>query len=243
MSLFKKDVEDVIKQSIKYFNLLPSERKVLIVSDILKLNEEDGKKMLPLLTAIRNDISKYDQSHIANRLFDMGMDRTYAELFVSNMIDQAPSLLYQLNAISKIPDAEFGEKFPAIVNGLFVERENPEKLMAMHGIQLQQLSAISDITSKSMNGLVRSDISEKKIIEICKESDLSDAKIDVIINTFKINSEFWRHMLVFSNTQDSYFSLQRLEQQNEQILRTLSKILETLKILSTGKTGNQEPYQ
>ena len=80
-----------------------------------------------------------------------------------------------------------------------------------------------------MNHLARSEISEKKIIHMCKEVNLSESKIDTLVNTLKINSDYWRNMLIFSNTQDSFFTLQDTIQQNDLILRTMQEILILLK--------------
>ena len=80
-----------------------------------------------------------------------------------------------------------------------------------------------------MNEAIRSNLSEKRITEICKSSNFSESQLETILDTIRINSEFWRKFVMFANTQDSYFSLQNIEQQNDLILRTLQEILKTLK--------------
>ena len=116
-----------------------------------------------------------------------------------------------------------------IVKEMFVERTKPSILTKEQGITPQQLRAISGLARNLMNYLARSTMSEKKIINACEEAKLSQSKIDTLVNTLKINSEYWRNMLVFSNTQDVYFLTQDMAQQNEMILRTLQEILKLLK--------------
>lgn len=156
-------------------------------------------------------------------MFELGLEKTYAVLFVQNMISQSPTLEYELQELSKFTDEDFKIKFPIIVNEMWVERKNPALLTKEQNITPQQLRIISNLTRTFMNQLARSMISEKKIIEISKKVGISDSKIETLTNTLKINSEYWRNMLVFSNTQDSFFSLQDIVQQNDLILRTSKK--------------------
>ena len=80
-----------------------------------------------------------------------------------------------------------------------------------------------------MNGLARSELSENTIKKKCKESGLTDAKTEVLVNTFKINSNFWHNMLVFSNTQDTIRVLERIDKKDDQILRALDVMSQLLK--------------
>ncbi len=229
MSAFRKDYEIKLKESINYFNSLSAEKQAFTVSHLLELDENDDEKLSGLFFAISNDISNYDETTISNKLFDLGLDKTYAVLFVQNIVEQAPTMQYQLQELSKFTDDDFETKFPIIVNEIWVERKNPQSLSKEQNITSQQLLIILNVTRTFMNNLARAVISEKKIIQICQEAKFSKSKIDVLVNTLKINSEFWKNMLIFSNTQDSFFSLQDVEQQNELILRTLQEILNLLK--------------
>lgn len=229
MSAFRKDFERKLKESINYFNSLKPEKQAYVVSHLLELDENDEEKLTGLFFAISNDISNYDETTISNKLFELGLEKTYAVLFVQNMIEQAPTLEYQLRELAKFKDGDFKIKFPTIVKEMWVERKKPKILSKEQEVTPQQLRIISNLTRTLMNHLARSIISERKLIEICKSSGLSDSKTETLVNTLKINSKYWRNMLIFSNTQDSFFSLQDIVQQNDLILRTMQEILKLLK--------------
>ena len=229
MSLFRKDFKSRIKDSIDYFNSLDRSKQSYIISNLLELDEQDDEEMSALLFVIRNDISNYDRTTISNKLFELGLEETYSILFVKNIIEQAPTLQYNLKEISKIPDDEFEKKFPRCMNEIWVERKTHKELSQEQDIPISQMQAISNITRTFMNEVIRSNLSEKRITEICKSSDFSESQLKVMLNTIRINSEFWRKFVMFANTQDSFFSLQNIEQQNDLILRTMQEILKTLK--------------
>ncbi len=134
-----------------------------------------------------------------------------------------------MKEISKISDDEFKKKFPKCMNEIWVERKSHKELSKEQDISISQIQAISNITRTFMNEAIRSNLSEKRITEICKSSNFSESQLETILDTIRINSEFWRKFVMFANTQDSYFSLQNIEQQNDLILRTLQEILKTLK--------------
>ena len=238
MSAFNKDYENKIKESINYFNSLNAEKQAYVVSHLLELDEIDEEKLSRLLFAISNDISNYDETKISNKLYDLGLEKTYAVLFVQNMIEQAPTLKYQLQELSKFTDDDFKTKFPILVNEMWVERKKPQLLTKEQNITPQQLRIISNLTRTFMNQLARSVVSEKRLLAICKDSGLSNSKTETLVNTLKINSEYWRNMLIFSNTQDSFFSIQDIVQQNNLILRTMQEILKLLK----GKDGSDNQH-
>lgn len=196
---------------------------------MLKLGNIDEEKLSALFFAISNDISNYDETTISNKLFELGLDKTYAVLFVKNMIEQLPTIKYQLQELSKFTDEEFKIKFPDIVKEMWVEQTKPSILTKEQNVTIQQLRTFSRMTRILMNNLARSAISEKKIIHLCKEVNLSESKIDTLINTLKINSDYWRNMVIFSNTQDSFFTLQDITRQNDLILRAMQDILILLK--------------
>ena len=221
MSLFRKDSESWVKDSISYFNSLDRARQSYVISNLLELDEQDEEKMSALLAAIRNDISNYDKTTISNKLFELGLEETYSFLLVKNIIEQAPTVQYDLKEISKIPEDEFKEKFPKCMRELWVERKSHTALSNEQGISVSQAQAISNITRAFMNDVVRSTLSEKRIAEICKSCDFSESQLETVLNTIRINSEFWRNFVMFSNTQDSYISIKNIEQQNALILRTL----------------------
>ena len=76
---------------------------------MLDLDESDEEKLESLFFAISNDISNYDETTIANKLFDLGLDKTYATLFVKNMIEQLPTMKYHLQELEKFNDEELSK--------------------------------------------------------------------------------------------------------------------------------------
>ncbi len=124
-------------------------------------------------------------------------------------------------------------KFPGKIWTAPTERKPVKQISEEQSLSISQIQIISDVTRVLMNEMVRSSLSEKKIKELCKSSDFSDSKLEVILNTIRINSEYWRKFVMFANTQDTFFALQNLEQQNDMILRSLQEILKLLK----GKDG------
>ena len=73
-----------------------------------------------------------------------------------------------------------------------------------------------------------------RVIDALKEEGLSESKINILINTIKTRSDFWRNMLIFSNTQDAFFGLSKLQSQNEEILKVLRELLTIFKKSQTG---------
>ena len=105
---------------------------------MLELNDVEKEKLSALFFAISNDISNYDETTISNKLFELGLDKTYAVLFVKNMIEQLPTMKYQLQELSKFTDEEFKIKFPAIVKEMWVERTKPSILTKEQNVTTQQ---------------------------------------------------------------------------------------------------------
>ncbi|MDA7939867.1 MAG: hypothetical protein MPJ04_04930 [Nitrosopumilus sp.] len=190
---------------------LDKPKKIMIVSDLMSLNNEDRNVLGPLLAAIQGDIARYGTDMISSKLFGLGMDKMFSMLLVDSIINQAPTLWYMMAAIPKMTDSDFEEKFPALFKGLFVEKIPTDELAEKYGMTVEQINNMSIVMSWCMNGLARSELSENTIKKKCKESGLTDAKTEVLVNTFKINSNFWHNMLVFSNTQDTIRVLERID--------------------------------
>ncbi len=123
MSLFQKDSSQ-LKKTIQFFNSLQSQQKALIVSELthVRTNPELLNQLSPLLEAIQNDISKYDETTMAQKLFDLGMEETYAKLLVNSMIKQAPTIEYDISVLAKLSDDVFKEKAPLIMNDIWVKK-------------------------------------------------------------------------------------------------------------------------
>lgn len=244
MSVFQDDVEK-IKKAIEYFNSLKEERKAFLVSNITTPNaytSEELDYLKPLLEAIQNDISSHNESTIGNKLFELGMNETYAILFVKNVIKDAPTFQYQLKIISQIKDEQFKELLPNFVKSLWVQRLPIPEVSKKYNLANDQLNALLNVFRNIMNEFLRRDSSEETITKKLSDGGFSKDKLDVFLNTLKINSEIWRNMLVFSNSQDAFFGVQELKQQNQTILETLKEILQILREFKN-PTTNQVHYQ
>ena len=82
------DNEDSMKRSIEFFNELPDRDKVTIVADPNPATFKPRhyyNYLAPLLSGVQLAISKFDDNIIGNRLVDLGLEDTYARLFVSPM--------------------------------------------------------------------------------------------------------------------------------------------------------------
>lgn len=236
MSLFDDDIDE-ITDAIAHFNSLSDQEKVTIVANFFKMPYPSPKleRLYPLLTAISNDIGQRDETTISNRIFELGMAETYAVLFVKNTINNIPTLEYMLGVISKINDDSFTTNFPEIFKSMWIERMRVDEILEKFNLTKQQLDSILGSTRNLMSDYLRSNLSDLKIKDVCKKSGMSDSKVDTVLNTVKIYSEFWNRMLVFSNTQDTFFKSNEIKQQNIQILNILKEILVLLREMKEKK--------
>ena len=240
MSLFNENYLADIRKAILYFNSKSKDKQAYIITNFLALEKQDEEKLKPLLFIIRNDISNYDETKIANRLFELGLDKTYSILLVKNIIEQIPTDEYDLKQLSNMDDQEFKKKFPQCMNEMWIERKQFKELSQELEIPIYLVVSIGNITRNFMDSLLKSELSEKKIRSMCKLSDFSESKIDVLVNTLLINSEHWRNTVIFRNTQKTYFESQNkqdtrdmladIKKQNDLILRIMQEIAKTFKI-------------
>lgn len=231
MSLFSDNDLEQITDAIAYFNALSDQDKVTIVANFFKMPypAQPLERLYPLLTAISNDIGRYDETTMANRIFELGMAETYAVLFVKNTISNIPTLEYMLGVISKMNDDEFKVKYPEIFKSMWIEKTPVEDILEKYGITKQQLDSILGSSRDMMNRYLRRTLSDIKIKNLCQQSGLSNNKTDVVLNTVKVYSDFWNNMLVFSNTQDAFFTANEIKQQNTEILNVLKEMLVILR--------------
>jgi len=225
--------DDTFQKAIEYFNRLPKERQAFLVSSITAdgaYSKEEIDIMIPFIHAIQNDISHYSQSQITNKIVELGMDETFAVLFVNNIIKEAPSVEYQIKVVAKIDDEKFKKILPAVVKAVWVDKAvKYDKLIIDLGITNEQLNCIIDLFRKGISEILRRDSSEELITNNIQKHGFSKSKADTFLNTIKINSEFWRDFLVFSNTQDAFFASNTAVEQNKEILKVMKEILELMK--------------
>jgi len=226
MSLFQDDNLE-LQKSIEYFNSLDEERKAIIVSNLTgeKWTSEEQNNVIPIISAILNDMSRYSLAMLVSQTVELGMEETYATLFVKKIIKDAPTTEYQLKVLSKIDDEQFKKLFPDVLNAWWIEQDETDVIKKNIDISDDEFQAMVSIIRDGMNGLARRTTSVKKISSECKKNNFSDSKIEVVLNTFKIYSEVWRKMYVFSNIQDVYIDSTELRKQNYEILNIVRELL------------------
>lgn len=227
MSIFDDNNNDVLA-SIRFFNALSEEDKIRIVADLspstLQQNEQYGS-LLPLLSTIQHDISRRDATKIGTKLVELGLDETYAMLFVTNMKKHAPTQEYRLHQIDKIPDADFNEKLPNIIKDALVNDENLEFLSKTYSIDRETVLCIVNFVRGELNRLSRGSTTKEKLERECK-SNISGEKVEMLLNQVMINQAHHSATLMFSNIQDIFFEVHDIHQQNTQILKLLQEIVE-----------------
>ncbi len=204
MSLFGDDISS-LKKSVQFFNSLPNDRKIIILTNIGKpqtFTQDEQTILTPLIQAIQNDSIRNSQTQIANKLVEIGMEQTYAVLLVTNVIKEIPSAEYQFKIISDMGDEQFRKLLPEFVHSVWVDKDSNVDTMKTLKLTNEQFTILVDFFRTLMNQLLRRDTSEKIIKQVLKGGNFTDDKIDVILNTIKVNSDVWKNMLIFSNTQD-----------------------------------------
>ncbi len=183
MSVFDDNNEDV-KNSIQFFNRLSNENQIRSVSDLnpnTLRQKQQYKSLFALLSKIQKDISKYDAIKIGNKLMELGLNETYARLFVANVKKHAPTEAYQLTQLEKIQDEDFVEKLPNIMKGFLVNNESKEVLTERYGIDEEKIECITNLTGQILDDLSCGITTKEIIIEKCKPH-ISEKKIDILIN-------------------------------------------------------------
>ena len=87
------DNEDDIRRSIEFFNMLADQDKVTIISDLSPVSfkvKQYYNQLAPILSEVQRAISKHEGIAIGNRLVELGLDDTFARLFVLNIKKHAP---------------------------------------------------------------------------------------------------------------------------------------------------------
>ena len=242
MSFFQDDIEH-LKKAIKFFNSLTNERKAYLVANIITPNaytKDELAHLRPFLQAIQFDVLSHSELEVAQKIFELGMDETYSKLFVTNVIKQAPTYEYHLNLLSQIDDKLFEQSFSSIINDVYVQLKLREEILTKHNLSQEQFNAIVSSFNLTMTNFLRKTTSEKLIKDKLQSCGFSIVKIDTYLNTLKVNAEFAREMLVFSNIQDTFLSIAELKEQNNVILQTLREILKILR--ESQSPSKQNPY-
>ena len=232
MSLFDKNNDDV-KQSIAFFNQLPNKDQITIVSDLNPYTFKLKKyfdQLFPLLSKIQRDIAEHNEIEIGNKLLDLGLDETYARLFVSNVKKHAPTEDYQISQLTKIPDDLFTKQFTTVMYNILSPKKSRKKIVEITNLSDEQINCIEIICKNLHNQLSRGEITKTDIIEKYKDK-LSTKKLDGLVNEILKYSPHWYSRLVFANAQDIFFTTNDIHRQNDAILKQLKEIATILKNL------------
>lgn len=224
------DDEDGVKRSIAFFNTLPDLDKVTIVTDLrpvaLKPVRHYGH-LDPLLSEVQVAISKFDDIVIGNRLVDLGLEDTYARLFVSNIKKHAQTEEHQLRQMSMMPDDVFAKSVAGIIKSAWVHDASEDDLAEKFSVTKEQLRCIVGVARIALNALARGDMTKESMRERYSDK-LSPAKFESLSNTLLASQKHWCDSLLFSNAQDSRHSIAHVAKQNEAIIKLLHGVLDTL---------------
>ena len=225
------DDERGIRRSIEFFRSLSEQDKVTIVSDLspitFKMKQYHGV-LASLLAGVQQAISKFDEIAIGNRLAELGLDDTYARLFVANIKKHAPTEEYQLHQISKIPDELFVKSVPEIIKSTVIDHVREDKLAEKFNVGKEQLRCIIAIVQNGLNELARGDTTKEKL-EAKYSNRISPAKLESMLNGILVHQKHWYDSLSFSNTQDTYLLISRVAKQNDAIMESLGEMLDILR--------------
>ncbi len=226
--------EDKVKKSIVYFNRLSDKDKAIIVSDLnprtFKLKHHFNS-LFPLLSKVQRLLSKHDGIKIGNRLVELGLEETYARLIVSNMKKHAPTMAYQLNQLQLMKDDAFSQ-LEEITNAIWIDHDDMNAVVEKYGITSDQFHSIAAVTNSVIINLLRGDVTEKGAIQKFVNKGLSKARSEQLLSAVQSHKDAWRSTVTFSNLQDVYFKMQKIEEQNYTILTSIMEIIKLLKIKS-----------
>ena len=219
-----------VRLAIRFFNRLDEKDKITIVSDLnprtFKLRQH-AARLSPLLVGIQNAMPEKTGIEIGNELLELGLDETYARLFVANMIKQAPTEDYMLSCLAKMADSEFVKILPEIMTAFWEERVSSALIVKRFKITREQFTCISKITGTNMNRLSRGTMTIARLQAKFKKT-LSKQKSDVLLEQILRHKENWYASLVFANTQDVLRKANEISAQNKEILGTLQDLTRLL---------------
>lgn len=238
MSLFDADDEEA-KGSISFFNSLTEEERALIVSDLnpntfkLPRYYED---LAYLLSLIQQDITRHDGIRIGNRLMELGLDETWARLLVANIKKDAPTIEYQVSQLNRIDEKKFAATIGKIMDALWVEKMSDEEVIEKFGIGKEQVNCIADMSSRFMQDMMRGDATPYTIRTHVTKKGLSAKRAETLLRAVADREGDWYRWLLFRNTQENYYAIQEVKEQNAAILETLRDVLVLLKEQKSGRS-------
>lgn len=238
MSLFNANDEEA-KEAISFFNGLTDEERALIVSDLNPVTfklPQYYEYLTYLLSLIQRDITVHDGIRIGNRLMEMGLEETWARLLVANIKKHAPTISYQVSQLNRMDEEKFVATIGSVMDALWVKKMSDEAVIEMFGIDKEQINCITDITSRYMQDIMRGDATPAIIRSTMTENGLSQKRADTLLRALADRENDWYKWLLFRNTQDNYYTIQDVKEQNAAILETLRDVLVLLKEQKSGRS-------
>lgn len=218
------------KKAILYFQKITEEEKAIITSNVRpsKIPQKHKSDIVALLWAIQSSLGTLSETEIIKKLIELGINNVYATLLTQNIIKEAPTLEFQLALFSKINDDIFKKYCSKIYSESFVNNMDIKLLSNEINVTVHDIEMICEILKSFSHEYCRGTMSEPQIIEHCKNHGVNDYKIDILINTIKVNSDFWHKTLVFFNAQEGSREVKKNTEQNKEIMGILTKILKVL---------------
>ena len=176
MSIFDSTLEEKIRESIAYFAKLSSEGQVTVLTNPVNLTQPHQEKLDALLQSIIINMSLYDKQDITNGLVELGMDRTHATLLVDKMIEQAPTVSYQIKNVVQILGNDFGAKYPKIVSDHIIDGKDKQELVEHYKLKSVQINYIISAHMRLSNDRACGR-SETNIRTMFSQSGISEANI------------------------------------------------------------------
>ena len=227
MSIFDDDNDD-LKKSVRFFNLLPDEEKVKIVSNLSPQffqQKQEYEQLFALLSKIQQDISTHSDIEIGNKLVEHGLEETYARLFVANVKKHAPTPEYQLNQLNMIPDEVFSKNIASLLHDIWVKGKTDEQLSERYNIDKEKVVCLIIFTANVFNMMSRGETYKEDVKEKYKHN-LSYKKMDALLEQISIYQDHNRKVLMFRNMQDAAINTERIARQNNEMLRLLQELVD-----------------
>lgn len=232
-----KDINaEKIKKAVEYFKGLSSEKKAYVAANVLVKDE----KMVPLVYAIMAGVAKEDKKSVISGLINAGIPNVYAAILVEQVITKRPTTQYHLKLIANLSEDKLS-KLKTIFENLWIDGHDIKKISTDHNISIEDCSAILAVIVEMMSEIIRHKKSMDYYVELFHTAKLSDAGIRSMQDIIISHREKWKDMLIFSNTQDNYFQLKKMDDKINLMLQLIKEMGKTIKKSSNPDT--QSYYQ
>lgn len=239
MSSIFSDNNEIVLKAIQFFNSCDEKQKIHLITEMAvpgAYTKEELEVIRPFLKAIQVDLSSHSETSIAQRLFELGMDKTYAQLFVKNIKEKAPTNEYHASVINQISDSDFASKFPDVINLAFFEALPDTIIAEKVELSPEQVFSMIGLLRNAILPFVKRELGVTHIIEQCKSMKMSEEKTKEFVNAMQKHQDYFRTQINFLDTSSNVIEIanlrkdvENIKKQNELILRVLKQLLESIK--------------